>query len=294
MTCFTSPCSLNSIPSITQKAEYLIYQVERVAYILYLYNQKYSCLFLKWTMPKALGEISISMNRQNSSKVCGNLIAISEQCKQDSLDLGPGLWKEVSNVQNPGLFPITWLKSFWRRVAVLRCRQIVPCNFSTPIELIINKDSFSKHWNLIQVAGAKVLIRTLEFQPLNNMNLFNKKIAREHIFMITDKYSHREFPRFCHKRCIIFIGREELLDDRDFDLICMRLSSRSNSWKSLSKRLFCLNIFFFEAGSSISVECSSSIKKRGSKGELDEPIEVKFLFVDYQELRLEKSGSWLS
>jgi len=126
-----------------------------------------NCLFQEWPKPKGLGAIAISSNRWNSSESCGACIAVtgpfgthngvvSDQCpscKQDSLDLGPDLWKEVSNGQNPGVLPITW--------------QIVPCNFSTPIELI-NKDGVSKDWNSIQVAGAEVPIRSLEVRPLNN------------------------------------------------------------------------------------------------------------------------------
>ncbi|KNF01509.1 hypothetical protein PSTG_05289 [Puccinia striiformis f. sp. tritici PST-78] len=99
--------------------------------------------------------------------VCGACISItgpfgthkgivSDQCascKADSLDLGPELWKQVSNGQNPGVLPINWF--------------IVPCNFSTPIKFI-NKDGVSKDWNSVQVAGAEVPIRSLEVMPITN------------------------------------------------------------------------------------------------------------------------------
>ncbi|KAA1093683.1 hypothetical protein PGTUg99_019843 [Puccinia graminis f. sp. tritici] len=126
-----------------------------------------NCLFQEWPQPKGLGPIAMASNLWNSSGICGACISItgpvgthkgvvSDQCpscKKDSLDLGPDLWKEVSNGQNPGVLPITW--------------EIVPCNFSTPIEFI-NKDGVSKDWNSIQVAGAEVPIRSLEVMPIAN------------------------------------------------------------------------------------------------------------------------------
>ncbi|KAA1092584.1 hypothetical protein PGT21_007853 [Puccinia graminis f. sp. tritici] len=78
-----------------------------------------------------------------------------------------------------------WVQSLWLRTsgtlrvsAVLAFRlldqsgltkesEIVPCNFSTPIEFI-NKDGVSKDWNSIQVAGAEVPIRSLEVMPIAN------------------------------------------------------------------------------------------------------------------------------
>ncbi|OAV96694.1 hypothetical protein PTTG_08504 [Puccinia triticina 1-1 BBBD Race 1] len=126
-----------------------------------------NCLFQDWPQPKGLGPIAIASNLWNSSSICGACIAItgpggthkgvvSDQCpscKADSLDLGPDLWKEVSNGQNPGVLPITW--------------EIVPCNFSKPMEFI-NKDGVSKYWNSVQVAGADAPIKSLEVMPISN------------------------------------------------------------------------------------------------------------------------------
>ncbi|KAH9445662.1 hypothetical protein Pst134EA_022611 [Puccinia striiformis f. sp. tritici] len=126
-----------------------------------------NCLFQEWPQPKGLGPIAISSNLWDSAAVCGACISItgpfgthkgivSDQCascKADSLDLGPELWKQVSNGQNPGVLPINW--------------EIVPCNFSTPIKFI-NKDGVSKDWNSVQVAGAEVPIRSLEVMPITN------------------------------------------------------------------------------------------------------------------------------
>ncbi|POW18279.1 hypothetical protein PSHT_05975, partial [Puccinia striiformis] len=101
--------------------------------------------------------IARSSNLWNSAAVCGAY-------------LSPELWKQVSNGQNPGVLPINWFKCVRLDSIDLTCdfyREIVPCNFSTPIKFI-NKDGVSKDWNSVQVAGAEVPIRSLEVMPITN------------------------------------------------------------------------------------------------------------------------------